>query len=72
MQKLCTQIATGPEIDYYLKFHNFYPVIMKLGQYDPQFTSTGRRFFGTEVHSPYDVHFLKSDGIWNAIVRLKR
>ena len=33
---------------------------------------TGRRFFGTELHSPYDVHFLKADGIWNAIVRLKR
>merc|ERR1712018_967642 len=29
-------------------------------------------FFGTELHSPYDVHFLKADGIWNAIVRLKR
>ena len=33
---------------------------------------TGRQFFGTELHNPYDVHFLKADGIWNAIVRLKR
>ena len=23
----------------------------------------GRRFFGTELHSPYDMHFLKADGM---------
>ena len=31
----------------------------------------GRQFFGTELHSPYDVHFLKADGMWITMVRLK-
>ena len=33
---------------------------------------TGRQFFVTELHSPYEVNFLKADGMWNAIIKLKR
>ena len=32
---------------------------------------TGRQFFGTELHSPYGVHFPKADGMLHAILRLK-
>ena len=49
---------------------DFLSAIIFKNVYLTQFT--GRQFFGTELHSPYDVHFLKADGIWNAIVRLKR
>ena len=28
--------------------------------------------FCQEMHCPYDVRFLKADGMWNAIVRLKK
>ena len=29
-------------------------------------------FFGTELACSYDMHFLKADGMWITIVRLKR
>ena len=36
------------------------------GEASPQFTE--RQFFGTELHSPYGMHFLKADSMWNVYV----
>ena len=53
------------------EIHYFVQIVQSIN-FPARTVLTGRRFIGTELHSPYDVHFLKADGIWNAIVRLKR